>query len=474
MKRHLLPVVVVVAIASSLTVPHAKSAAQSARMPLAFTHVTVIDTEHALTRGDQTVLVSGDRISDVGLSKAVSVPEAAQVVEATGKFLMPGLWDMHVHTFAHLRNDRSTRAWFFPLFIANGVTGVRDMWTTGEEFQQVVTFRKGLADGSLLVPRYGAVGWLVDGPGQPGQAPPSRKNRMQPDIVSTPQEARDFVLRARASGVDFIKVYDDLPRDVYFALAGESKKAGIPFAGHVALVITAAEASDAGQRSMEHLLGADIGCSAKEAELSQAIQAHTAGALGPRLLETYDERTCEQLLRRLSRNQNWQVPTLVVHEPENISDGRSKYLPASARARWQGVPPREPGRSPFQRYRLRLVGLMNKVGTPLMTGTDMLNPFVYPGFSEHDELALFVEAGLTPGEALKTATYNPAKFLGMLDRLGTVEKGKLADLVLLDANPLEDIHNTQKIRAVVLNGRYLDRSALDKLLADAAAVASAR
>ena len=104
--------------------------------------------------------------------------------------------------------------------------------------------------------------------------------------------------------------------------------------------------------------------------------------------------------------------------------------------------------------------MMNKAGVPMMAGTGLGNPFVLPGFSLHDELALFVQASLSPGETLKTATYNPAKFLGILDRLGTVEKGKLADLVLLNANPLDDIHNTQKIRAVIVNGIYLDRAAL--------------
>jgi len=136
--------------------------------------------------------------------------------------------------------------------------------------------------------------------------------------------------------------------------------------------------------------------------------------------------------------------------------------------------PVKPVDTQAQRMRLTVVGMMNKAGVPMMAGTDLANPFIYSGFSLHDELALFVEAGLTPGEALKTATYNPAKFLGMLDRLGTVEKGKIADLVLVDANPLEDIRNTQKIRAVVMNGRYLDRPALDKMLADAAAAAGAR
>jgi imidazolonepropionase-like amidohydrolase len=153
-------------------------------------------------------------------------------------------------------------------------------------------------------------------------------------------------------------------------------------------------------------------------------------------------------------------------------------LPADVRALWQQQLPKletslqqEEQRQKDQRQRLMIIAMMNKAGVPMMAGTDVGNPFLLPGFSLHDELVAFVRAGLTPGETLKTATYNPAKFLGMLDRLGTVEKGKFADLVLLDANPLEDICNTRKIRAVVLNGRYLDRAALDKLLDDAAASA---
>jgi imidazolonepropionase-like amidohydrolase len=156
------------------------------------------------------------------------------------------------------------------------------------------------------------------------------------------------------------------------------------------------------------------------------------------------------------------------------TDPRAKYLPADVRADWQQRLPRletspqqEEHRQRNQRERLTIIAMMNKAGVPMMAGTDVGNPFLFPGFSLHEELTTFVQAGLTPGEALKTATYNPARFLGILDRLGTVEKGKLADLVLLDANPLEDIRHTQKIRAVCLNGRYLDRLALDRVLADA-------
>jgi imidazolonepropionase-like amidohydrolase len=434
---------------------------QRSRM-VAFTHVAVIDTEHAQTRDDQTVLVAGGRISDVGPSKRISVRGSAQVIDASGKFLIPGLWDMHVHTFTH--NPRLTNVWFFPLLIANGVTGVRDMWTTSEDLPQVLEWRKGMADGSFLGPRYGAVGWLVDGPEPmwPGS-----------DVVKTPQEARDFVRRAKAAGVDFVKVYSKLLPDEFLAIADEAKQVGILFAGHVPDAVRAATASDAGQRSMEHLRNIMLGCSTKEDEL---IQVKTWGPQQVKeARDTFDQNKCEQLMRQLAGNQSWQVPTLVVHDT-SINELRTRYVPLSLRAR--PATPQAEGRanaqSPGQLERLRIVALMNQAAVPLLAGTDVAQKRLYPGFSLHDELALFVKAGLTPGEALKAATYSPAKFLGMLDRLGTVDKGKLGDLVLLDANPLDDIHNTQKIRAVVLNGRYLDRAALDKLLTNAATAAATR
>ena len=199
------------------------------------------------------------------------------------------------------------------------------------------------------------------------------------------------------------------------------------------------------------------------------------------MLDTYDESKCGKLFARFSHNETWQVPTFVVfNQSGSSSDPRVKYLPASMRPAWLQQLATYNNRSPEQQAtrkkmwekRLSITAGMAKAGVPLLAGTDVAAVRLFSGFSLHDELAFFVQAGLSPGEALRTATYNPAKFLGQLERFGTIEKGKVADLVLLDANPLEDIHNTQKIQAVVLNGRYLDRHALDKLLADAAATAS--
>jgi len=448
-----------------------------------FTHVAVIDTAGASVQPDMTVVIVGDHIAEVSRSTEVNVPKSTQVIDARGKFLIPGLWDMHVHTFTH--NPRSTRNWYFPLLIANGVTGVRDMWTTSDDFPQIVQWRKGLADGNFLGPRYGAVGWLVDGPD------PIWPNS---DVVSTPEEARNFVRRVKAAGIDFIKVYWKLPREEYLAIADESKKLGTPFAGHVPFLISAAEASDAGQKSIEHLTNVDIGCSTKEQELLAVPAEKWGPPQDKETLATYDPEKCQQLLERFARNQTWQVPTSwmffegrALLRDQFATDPRSKYVPARVRALWQqqraapwtGLPPTndDPAERQDRRHRKRqraltIIGMMNRTGVPLMAGTDLGNPFVLPGFNLHDELAIFVEAGLTPGEALKTATYNPAKFLGMLDLLGSIQKGKLADIVLLDANPLEDIHNTKKIQAVVLNGRYLDRAALDKLLANAPAISN--
>ena len=474
MKWRLLLALVVLAIVSRPTVPRATSAAQSIRTPLAFTHVTVFDAAHAVAQDDQTVLLAGDRIADVGKTGTVTIPAAAQVVDAPGRFLIPGLWDMHVHTFRH--SPRSTNDWFFSLFIANGVTGVRDMWTTADDFPQIIRWRKGIDDGTFVAPRFGAVGWLVDGPEPVWE---------YSDVVRTPQEAHEFVHRVKATGIDFVKVYTKLRPEEYFAIADEAKKVGIPFAGHVPDAVRAAAAADAGQRTMEHLRNVDLGCSSKEEDLMQAK------AWGPQqakeMRDTYDQQKCEQLLAKFARNQTWQVPTNVLFLGDRsllrslLTGSRSKYLPSDVRARWQQQLPKletsprqEEQRQRNQQERLAIIAMMNKAGVPMMAGTDVGNPFLLPGFSVHDELTTFVQAGLTPGEALKTATYNPARFLGMLDRLGTVEKGKLADLVLLDANPLKDIHNTQKIHAVVLNGRYFDRHALEKLLADAAATAATR
>lgn len=452
----------------------AQSGLEPQQRVLAFTRVTVIDATGAPASPDMTVVVAGGRITEIGKTDKVSVPERALVVDAAGKFLIPGLWDMHAHT---------SYKQFLKLFIANGVTGVRDMGGTPEEFALLRQWRRQIADGAILGPRIVAAGIHVDGPKLLG-----RPNSLHVANASDAQKAVSFL---KQGGADFVKVYSMLPREAYFAIATEAKKQGLAFAGHVPPCVSAAEASDAGQRSMEHLFGILTACSNREAELvseTAAAVAKSGVAVFVRAeihaqikaLDSYDREKAESLFARFRKNGTWQVPTLVgwqslsrADDERLASDVRGRYIPPERRKSWQMQSAGFLGslsadylanRQRLLEKQLELVGAMRRAGVELMTGTDTAALYIYPGFSLHDELALLVRAGLTPMEALQCATRNPAKYLGMLDTLGTVEKDKIADLMLLEANPLEDIRNTQKIAAVVVGGRLIRKAELQEML----------
>ncbi len=448
---------------------------------LVVTHISVVDVSTGETKPDMTVIISDGRIREIGSSTTARIPEAAQVVEAGGKFLIPGLWDMHVHIFNQI-SRRPPNTWYFPLFIANGVTSVREMWTKLENMPQVREWRRLQLDGSLIAPRIAAVGTLVDGPaGVETTNLPALQPGPTANSVSTPEEARQFVREVKAAGIDFAKTYSSLSREAYFAIADEAKKQAIPFAGHVPFLVGAAEASSAGQRSMEHLNQILESSSSRSHELFQVPGREWSSKYDKLTLDTFDEAKFKKLVTTLAQNHSWQVPTLVRNqvwafrgETVIMSDSRLRYIPANEVATWKKQFPdlrptdiEKAVRGRLWQKQLEVVRRMKDAGVPLMAGTDLGADYIYPGFSLHDELTLFVEAGFTPLEALKAATRNPAEFLGLLDSMGTVEKGKIADLVLLNANPLEDIRNTQKIEAVVVNGRFLDRKELDQLLAKA-------
>ena len=444
---------------------------QTAKRSLAFTHVNVIDVIDGKTKKNMTVIITGTHITAVGYK--VSVPKNAVVVNATGKYLIPGLWDMHVHVFNNI-SQRPPNEYFFPLFIANGVTGIRDMWTKTDEMAQVTIWRKQFYEHPGTIPRFGSVGTLVDGP--PAIWAHS-------DTVATPEEARHIVHQIKISGVDFIKTYSNLSRKCYFAIAEEAKKLKIPFAGHVPFVLGADEASNAGQKSMEHSNQILETCSGKEDELLKIPGNDWSIKYDKLMVDTYDKDKALKLFSLFARNKTWQVPTLIRKQTHYFTDDvsyftkskRLKYIPVEEQTTWSPYITKQKNLTNdekkfrpivWQAY-LHLVGDMQQTGVKIMTGTDVGTEYIYAGFSLHDELALLVQGGLTPLEALQASTKNPAEYLGIQDSLGTIEKGKFADLVLLDANPLDDIHNTQKINAVVANGKYLPRSNLDKLLLQA-------
>jgi len=448
---------------------------------LAITHVTLIDATGAAPMPDMTVFVADEQIAAIGPSKSVFVPRGTKTLDAGGKFLIPGLVDMHAH-LTGAGEPTGSRDFILPLLLANGITTVRDM---GGDLDSLLKLRREIELGQLQAPRILFAGPYLDGD------PPF----FQPSLVVTNSiEATEDIHSLISRGADFIKVQSNLSREAYFAIAEICRREHIRFVGHVPDHVTAAEASDAGQKSIEHLTGVLRGCSRdepllmrkqfaagpKKATIGQSLNRELGWQR--ELLQGYSEEQVAALIAKFIRNQTWQAPTLILlrndafptPETDPSRDSRRKYIPLQVLANWEkGTKDRDKGataeefalRSSFMQASLRIVGKMNAAGVPILAGTDTTAPYVFPGSSLHEELALLVQAGLTPMQALQAATKRPAEFLGRLQTQGTVEQGKFADLLLLDANPLEDIHNSEKIRAVILRGKPLDRNFLDELLA---------
>jgi hypothetical protein len=355
-----------------------------------------------------------------------------------------------------------------PLFIANGVTGVRDM---GGDVPVLLEWRKEIASGPIIGPRM-----VISGPMLDGYLPNGKLRFPSSIAISTPASAVAAVDSLKAQGVDFIKVQSVISHDAYLAAAGEAHKQGLPIVGHVPDKVRIQEVVDAGQKSIEHLMGIFEGCSTEE---DRFIKGEGSLKL---LLTTQDRQRCDSLIKLLAQNQTWQVPTLAWQRGGTFLDQRDlkhepldRYVPAYWRdVTWRRFTDemmpdllRDPLalRQEYFAHNLQMVGALHHAGVPFMAGTDTApGVYIMPGFSLHDELANFVEAGFTPMESLQTATSNPARFLGMEASFGSVEPGKIADLVLLSANPLEDIRNTRKISIVVANGQLFDRAALDQIL----------
>jgi imidazolonepropionase-like amidohydrolase len=439
------------------------------------THVTVVDTETGKETHDRTVIISGDKISEVRDTKGIKPAVGAKVVDASGKYLIPGLWDMHVHAVFAERLDS-----MFPTFVANGVLGIRDIGTA-MPFADIDRLRQETANGSRLGPRIVAAGPILD-----GRPKPLRPNFL---AITTPEEGRDTVRRLKTGGADLIKVYSWLSRDSFLAIADEAKKQNIPVSGHVPFLVSMLEASDAGQKSMEHILGIYLSCSSREDELRSEMLKSGVNLSGSDRIRleldeaaaSYDERKAANVFAHLARNGTWLVPTFTAVVPDSeifdahvTTDPRLKYIPPVIQKRWtEAASTGAAIKSKSFERKLQIVGAVHRAGVPLLAGTDTawIQPYTYAGFSLHDELALLVRAGLTPMESLQTATINPARFLGMEKDLGNIEKGTIANLVLLDADPVSDIHNTTKISEVFLGGKEFDRPALDQMLKSAEAAA---
>ena len=439
-----------------LTCAPASLLAQTTTPSLAVSHVTVIDGAGGVLR-DQNLLVAGDRIATLGNAARVAIPRGAQVIDGRGRFLIPGLWDMHAHV-------SYTKASALPVLLANGVTGIRDM---GGLLDEIDRWRADVESGVRPGPRIVRAGPIVNG---------KVFNEFQ-IAVTDAAEARGAVRALHRSGVDFIKVHAAISHDAWLGVCNECKALGLPFAGHIPRAVTPEEVSDSGQVTLEH-----AGAIADRMSRAGVPAGEVAAAL-----ERFRREEAPALFARFARNGTYFTPTLItsqaaIHLGDRQPDPRDRYVSASCKKITAELMTRPEYRELVQpesvarqkrefRELLPLVGELHKAGVELLAGTDFAASILYPGFSLHDELALLVEAGLTPMQSLQTATRNPARMLHR-DDLGIIQPGKLADLVLLDADPLADIRNTQRIRAVVCRGKYFDRRALDQLLAQAESEAS--
>jgi hypothetical protein len=457
------------------------------QIPLAITHVTIINP-HGPPQKDMTVVVSGGAIEWINNADSRKRPAHKDELQldARGKFLIPGLWDMHTHIAGISADPAWSKNVLLPLLVANGIIGIRDM---GGDLRALQQWRREIASGALLGPQIVAAGpMLVPAP------PPGKARSTDPSIfqVGSVAEARAAVDALQKQGVDFIKVIQ-LSREDYFAVAEESRKDGIAFVGHIPMNVTATEASAAGQKSIEHIIYSSLAldCSSEEPDLRRGIQKaaekkdQSDAAVFDEADKTFSPQKAAALWAAFVRNGTRVTPTLypistLAHPPQQSPDDPLlAFVPAALQKEWRPAGP--PSQKELadaawweRQYEndRKLTGEMHRAGIRLLAGSDSLDRYVFPGSSLHNELKELVAAGLTPQEALQTATENPAEFFGRKD-IGAIAAGQRADMVLLDADPTQNIENTQKISAVILAGRFLPRKDLDALLENARAAAAA-
>ena len=449
---------------------------------LTITNATVVDVSNGALHRGSTIVIDGNRIVSVGPPSA-NTQRRGQTVDVKGMFVIPGLWDMHTHAYFGWPADFGD-TYVLPLFIANGITGIRDM---GSDLDAVLRARSEVAAHRLVGPRMVVSGPMLDGPQVAFAASIA---------IKTPDDGRKAVATLKARGVDFIKIQSGVPRDAYFAIASEAKRQGLEFDGHVPDAIRASEAVTAGQRTFEHLIGIFEASTPDEDQfIKRRYGAGKDSAANKSLaafLDRYDPAREASIIQLLASKNVWQCPTLfwergqwlvdvidftkdpdLAYTPRTWVDKKYPSMRTSIHES-MGTDPLGVRRR-FVDHELDIVRKLHSAGVPFLAGTDTpAGVGVTPGISLHLELQRFVAAGFTPLEALQTATINPARFFRKLSDYGSVETGRIADLLILRANPLENIANTRAIGGVVADGKYWSQAEIDALRSRLKQVAAGR
>jgi imidazolonepropionase-like amidohydrolase len=424
---------------------------------IVISNVSIVDVENGVTVPGQTVILYGEQIERIGSHDEISIPEDARIVDGQGLYLMPGLVDAHVHYY-----DAPV---FGRVLIANGVLLVRDM---GMPNEYILPLRDKLNQGKNLGPEMVATGRMLDG------EPP-----LIPSIalgLNTPEEGRAAVRLQAEAGVDMIKVYSKLDKDVFLAILDEAKRSGLKVVGHVPDSVYIEDAAAAGLRSSEHWFGFEKIIAKLLGEPVEFRYQAMGSEIGYLMrLDEVDSGALQAVYGRLNASGLTVTPTVVTFkdwpnvdtfEARDVPGGEyiSQDLLSTWKSEWAGqneIP------DPIWQNWAQMVKGLNQTGVPLMVGTDLSVPGIVPGYSVHEEMLIWQEAGIPAPDILRSATIVPAKFMGLEDRLGSIREGKTASMVLIRSNPLEDIRNAQAIEGVFLRGEYLSRQDLDKMLAEA-------
>ncbi len=431
------------------------ASAQTDPSAIAFTNVTLVPMDSERVVPGQTVIVGEGRIQAIGPTAAMTLPANLPQIDGTGRFLMPGLAEMHAHVPPNPEQTQWTEDVLF-LYAANGITFARSMLGAPHHLD----LRAKAELGDIVAPRL-----YLSGPSFNGNS------------VSSPEAARRMVAEQKAAGYDFLKIHPGLDRPRYDAMVEAASAAGIAFGGHVPDAVGIGRALAAGQATIDHLDGY------MSLLVEEGAEADP-GFFGYDLVSSADERLIPEAVGRIRDAGVWSVPTesLIRHvllpDPDNRLGVREelRYVPRQMRESWfaartqlQAGP--DYGAEQARRFvaiRGRLIKALSDGGAGLLLGSDAPQWFNVPGFSMHRELAILVDAGLTPFAALATGTRNVGRFLGD-ERHGIIAEGARADLILLDANPLDDVANLQRRAGVMLNGRWLDEKQIQAGLAEIAA-----